>query len=161
MMTTTPKSLASPKKSNKIYTPPPVNVSDPEDPSGLTRSLLHLAKPISAYQKISKKISINHKAITVDYKVSFTANPEYSAFKVYCFLFLHYWSGFYFGYSMTSMNNLGKPILRAGMGYYGDDEIAKWLGNINLFYGIGKMIGSFPSRDNHETYGKAKCLVHC
>jgi MFS family permease len=44
------------------------------------------------------------------------------------------------------------------MGYYGDAKIAKWLGNINLFYGIGKMTGSFLAGSIQKLMGKLNVL---
>jgi len=73
-------------------------------------------------------------------------------------MFIHCISGFYFGWSMTCMNNLGKPILKRGMGYTDSGEIASWLGNINLAYGIGKMFGSLLAGAIQKRTGKLNLL---
>lgn len=74
------------------------------------------------------------------------------------FLMIHCISAFYYGFSMTVMNNLGKPIIEKGMGIKGEKSIAEWLANINLSFGIGKMFGSITAGAIQKRLGKLGTL---
>lgn len=85
-------------------------------------------------------------------------NPNYSCFKVNWFLFLHCLSGFYFGYQYTILNNLGKPILQHGMNIKESDAIDEWMGNFNLAFGMGKVVGSLVGGSLAKKIGKLNVL---
>lgn len=67
---------------------------------------------------------------------------NYSYCHVLSFLITHSISGFFFGYQISIMNNLVNPIVQHGMSITNTEDISSAIGNINLFFGLGKMIGS-------------------
>ena len=69
-------------------------------------------------------------------------NQYYSFFKVNWFLVIHCISGYYFGYQMTILNNLGEPVLKSGLDVTDSNRIDEWLGKFNMAFGVGKVIGS-------------------
>jgi len=98
------------------------------------------------------------KDCTVNYSAEFTENKDYRPCHVVFFMIIHCTIAFYYGYSYTSMNNLGKPICKSGMGITNEMDIATALGNINLFFGLGKMCGSFIAGSIQKIVGKLNLL---
>ena len=85
-------------------------------------------------------------------------NQYYSFFKVNQFQIVHCLSGFYFGYQYTILNNLGKPILKSGLNVIDTYEIDEWLGNFNMAFGMGKVIGSLLGGTLAKIIGKLNVL---
>ena len=100
----------------------------------------------------------NGRTVTLDYKTEFDSNPKFSAFRCYFFLVLHCLSGYYFGYSMTCLNNLGKPILR-DMGITDEKDISSSLGSLNLAFGITKVVASILGGSYQKSVGKLNLLL--
>jgi sugar phosphate permease len=98
------------------------------------------------------------RQITLDYETEFDLNPKYSGFRAYTFLVLHCISGFYFGYSMTCLNNLGKPILR-DMGISDEADISSGLGKLNLAFGLTKVVASILGGSYQKSVGKLNLLL--
>jgi hypothetical protein len=81
-------------------------------------------------------------------------NKDYSCLQVHILVFLHSFSGFYFGYSMTVLNNLGTNILDTSFGIHAVDRQNSWLGNLNLAYGVGNIFGSLLAGAYQKHLGK-------
>ena len=84
-------------------------------------------------------------------------NVKFNACYTHFFLFIHCISAFYYGFSMTAMNNLGRPILVRGMGV-DPDNVDTWLGTVNLGFGVGKMFGSVIAGSIQKIVGKLGTL---
>jgi hypothetical protein len=81
-------------------------------------------------------------------------NKDYSCLRVHILVFLQSFSGFYFGYSMTVLNSLGTNILDMSFGVHAADSQNSWLGNFNLAYGVGKILGSVLAGAIQKHLGK-------
>jgi hypothetical protein len=81
-------------------------------------------------------------------------NKDYSCLQVHILVFLQSFSGFYFGYSMTVLNNLGTNILDTSFGIHAADRQNSWLGNFNLAYGVGNILGSVLAGAIQKHLGK-------
>ena len=68
-------------------------------------------------------------------------NLEYNAFYAWLYAFTHALGGFYFGYSMVIMNNLGKSIYIKSMDV-DEEDYTKVLSLQNTVFGILKMAAS-------------------
>jgi hypothetical protein len=55
---------------------------------------------------------------------------------------------------MTVLNNLGSNILDTSFGIHASDRQNSWLGNFNLAYGIGKILGSVLGGAAQKHLGK-------
>ena len=108
-----------------------------------------------------KNISQNNSCKPSDHQqdiIPKTANPNYKLWKIICFMIIHCLGAFYFGFQMTILNNLGKPILKSSMNITNENQMAKCLGNFNLAFGIGKIFGSFFGGALQKLAGKRVLL---
>lgn len=103
----------------------------------------------------SEWLSQGTNGITMTYNATFVKNPDYRPCFIYSYLLVHCISGFYFGYQMTILNNLGKPILHD---VFGLENIKDSLANMTLGFGLGKMVGSIVAGGIQKKLGKLKVL---
>ena len=86
-------------------------------------------------------------------------NPNYSSIKAWSYALIQATGGFYFGYSMTCLNNLGGPVVKHHLGITDPNEYIKTLGSLSLVFGIGKVIGSQLAGSLANKFGRKNCLI--
>ena len=84
-------------------------------------------------------------------------NKGYSAMYASMFLIIHCMSGFFFGYQLSVLNNLGKPILEGTLDVHGNDA-DNWLGRFGMGFGLGKVCGSLIGGSLAKILGKLNIL---
>ena len=84
-------------------------------------------------------------------------NPKFSLCKQWIYILIHSTMGFYFGYAMTALNNLGTPIF-SSMGVEEKDQI-NIKGNVSYCFGIAKLIASQIVGSYAHKIGRKNMLV--
>jgi predicted MFS family arabinose efflux permease len=88
----------------------------------------------------------------------FIPNPNFSPFKFYFFIFIHCVSGVFYGFQLSALSCLGKPIIHSSLKIYDKSSVDHWLGLFNLSFGLGKMAGSLIAGSFAKAIGKIQVL---
>lgn len=95
---------------------------------------------------VNTKISIHSEGLLDDTpsrrstKIK-SINHSYNCFYAYAYSLIHALGGFYFGFSLVCMNNLGKSIFQHSM-HLDDKAYESIMDHQNTVYGIAKMCAS-------------------
>jgi hypothetical protein len=80
-------------------------------------------------------------------------NPSYNPVYAWGYPIIHTIGTIYFGYAMSVMNNLAKPVLQHNLRFYGED-FTNLLANQNAAFGIGKVISSIIAGACANKFGR-------
>lgn len=87
-----------------------------------------------------------------------TVNNSYNWFYAYAYTFIHSLGGFYFGYSIICINNLGKSIFQHSM-HVDDEAYESIMTHQNTFFGICKLCASFLAGLLANRFGRRNLLL--
>lgn len=99
----------------------------------------------------------NNKNKNLSYE-AFLPNKNYNIVYSWMYAICHAFGGFYFGYSMTCMNNLAKPIISNGLGAT-NAEYDQILSFQNLYFGIAKVVSSIAAGLLVDSIGRRNLLI--
>ena len=99
-----------------------------------------------------------------DNRESFQSSENFtqkSAFLNYFRAFIIGFGCYYLGYYIGILNPMGNPLAKIVYKMEDKNEIASFVGNLNLYYSLGAMISVFVVGPLSDTIGRIKLLIIC